>query len=207
MLDDSGAVLGLTTVAAPSTPCRTSRSGSCSTTPVFRPTCRGRARPRSPTPTALRRWIAANPAYVIYTSGTTGQPKGVVVTHRGLANFAAEQRERYEVTTDSRTLHFASPSFDASVLELLLAVGAGATMVIAPTDVYGGPEFAKFLREHRVTHGFVTPSALASVDPSGLDDFQFVVAGGEAVPGGTRGALGDPDVRCSTDTVPPRPRS
>lgn len=70
-------------------------------------------------------------AYVIYTSGSTGLPKGVVVSHAGLAALAAEQRDRYAITTDSRTLHFASPSFDASLLELLLAIGAGATMVIA----------------------------------------------------------------------------
>lgn len=48
-----------------------------------------------------------NPAYVIYTSGSTGLPKGVVVTHAGLSNFCDEQRERYGVTSASRTLHFA----------------------------------------------------------------------------------------------------
>lgn len=30
------------------------------------------------------------PAYVIYTSGSTGQPKGVVISHRGAANTAAD---------------------------------------------------------------------------------------------------------------------
>nr|WP_232433680.1 non-ribosomal peptide synthetase [Rhodococcus sp. AW25M09] len=121
-------------------------------------------------------------AYTIYTSGSTGVPKGVVVTHSGLDNFATEQRERYGVTKDSRTLHVSSPSFDASVLEYLLAFGVGATMVIVPPTVYGGEELASLLASEAVTHGFITPSALASVDPSGLDSFADVVVGGEAVP-------------------------
>ncbi|WP_456301833.1 amino acid adenylation domain-containing protein, partial [Rhodococcus qingshengii] len=120
------------------------------------------------------------PAYVIYTSGTTGLPKGVVVTNAGVANFCAEQVERYALTADARTLHFASPSFDASVLELLMAFGAASTMVIAPTTVYGGAELAEILRSEGVTHAFVTPAALASVDPSGLDALRVVVVGGEA---------------------------
>ncbi|WP_433606607.1 non-ribosomal peptide synthase/polyketide synthase [Prescottella agglutinans] len=124
----------------------------------------------------------ADPAYVIYTSGSTGVPKGVVVTHTGLAAFAAEQVERYGVESGSRTLHFASPSFDASILELLMAFGAGATMVVAPTSIYGGAELAALLRSQRVTHAFVTPAALASVDPSGLDALGVVVVGGEACP-------------------------
>nr|WP_280384294.1 non-ribosomal peptide synthetase [Nocardia wallacei] len=125
---------------------------------------------------------AEHPAYAIYTSGSTGTPKGVIVTQAGLAGFCAEQRERYRVTSSSRTLHFASPSFDASVLELLLAVGGAATMVVAAPTVYGGPELAALLRRERVTHAFITPSALASVDPEGLDKLRVVVAGGEACP-------------------------
>ncbi|MFI6363201.1 amino acid adenylation domain-containing protein [Nocardia sp. NPDC050630] len=125
---------------------------------------------------------AENPAYVIYTSGSTGKPKGVVVTQAGLSSFCDEQRERYRVTNQSRTLHFASPSFDASVLELLLALGGAATMVVVAPNIYGGDELAMLLRRERVTHAFITPAALASVDPAGLDDFRVVVAGGEACP-------------------------
>ncbi|MBF6297742.1 non-ribosomal peptide synthase/polyketide synthase [Nocardia amamiensis] len=125
---------------------------------------------------------AEHPAYVIYTSGSTGKPKGVVVTQAGLASFCAEQRDRYRVTSASRTLHFASPSFDASVLELLLALGGAATMVVASPTVFGGEELACLVRREAVTHAFVTPAALASVDPAGLDELRVVVAGGEACP-------------------------
>ncbi|MEV5838955.1 amino acid adenylation domain-containing protein [Nocardia sp. NPDC052112] len=130
----------------------------------------------------IRQLRAEHPAYVIYTSGSTGTPKGVVVTQAGLSNFCDEQRERYTLTSDSRTLHFASPSFDASVLELLLALSRGATMVVAAPTVYGGAELAALLRRERVTHAFVTPAALASLPADGLDELRVVVAGGEACP-------------------------
>ncbi|WP_169332725.1 non-ribosomal peptide synthetase [Nocardia araoensis] len=130
----------------------------------------------------IRPLCAEHPAYVIYTSGSTGKPKGVVVTQAGLSSFCDEQRDRYRVTSSSRTLHFASPSFDASVLELLLAVGGAATMVVAAPTVYGGAELAALLRNERVTHAFITPTALASVDPAGLDKLRVVIAGGEACP-------------------------
>ncbi|MFC7449655.1 non-ribosomal peptide synthase/polyketide synthase [Rhodococcus daqingensis] len=121
-----------------------------------------------------------HPAYMIYTSGSTGTPKGVVVTHRGLASFVAAQRAAYAAGPDSRTLHFASPSFDASILELLMAVGAGAAMVVVPVGVYGGAELAEVLRAGGVTHAFVTPGALATLDPDGLDAIGVVVVGGDA---------------------------
>ncbi|ORI23160.1 non-ribosomal peptide synthetase [Rhodococcus sp. 1168] len=125
---------------------------------------------------------ATHGCYMIYTSGSTGVPKGVVVTHAGLSDLAVELRELYSLTSSSRTLHFASPSFDASVFELLMAVTASSTMVIAPPSVYGGRELAELLRVERVTHAIITPAALASVDPDGLVDLETVISGGEACP-------------------------
>uniref|UniRef100_UPI0005667065 non-ribosomal peptide synthetase n=1 Tax=Nocardia sp. CNY236 TaxID=1169152 RepID=UPI0005667065 len=123
-----------------------------------------------------------HPAYVIYTSGSTGVPKGVMVTHAGLANFRDEQNARYDLDSDTRALHFASPSFDASILEVLLAIGRGGALVVCPPGVYGGEELAALIRAERVTHAFLTPSVLASLDSAELVDMRVIVAGGEAVP-------------------------
>ncbi|MDI9897100.1 amino acid adenylation domain-containing protein [Rhodococcus sp. IEGM 1381] len=130
-------------------------------------------------PDSIRRAQTGDAAYVIYTSGSTGKPKGVVVTHRGLANFAAEQSERYELTEYSRALHFASPSFDASVLELLLAVASASTLVIAPPRTYGGGELEALITRESVTHTFLTPTVLASIDPDAVTSLDVVIAGGE----------------------------
>ncbi|WP_167472727.1 non-ribosomal peptide synthetase [Nocardia arthritidis] len=127
---------------------------------------------------------AADTAYLIYTSGSTGRPKGVAVTHSGLAALCAELTARYAVTREARTLHFATTSFDAAVLELLLALGAAATLVIAPPDVYGGTALAELLGGQSITHAFLTPSALATIEPTGLDALRVVLVGGEACPPG-----------------------
>ncbi len=123
-----------------------------------------------------------NVAYVIYTSGSTGRPKGVSVTHGGLANFAAQETSRLSVADAPVVLGFASPSFDASVLEYLLATVNGGTLAYRPTAAVGGHVLQEFMQRHRVTHTFLTPTVLSTLDPAALPDLAALMAGGEAVP-------------------------
>ncbi|NEB35576.1 non-ribosomal peptide synthetase [Streptomyces sp. SID14515] len=122
----------------------------------------------------------AQPAYLIYTSGSTGRPKGVVVTHHGLASFAAVEVERFDVTGDSRVLQYASPSFDASVLEICMTYAAGATLVVPPPGPLAGDVLAEVLLELEVTHALIPPAALASVPAGGFPAFRSLVVGGDA---------------------------
>ncbi|WP_415640964.1 amino acid adenylation domain-containing protein, partial [Skermania piniformis] len=121
-----------------------------------------------------------NCAYVIYTSGSTGRPKGVSVTHAGFQNFVTDMRDLFGADRSSRVLQVASPSFDASMLELLMAVAGGGTLVVCPPDVYGGAELAELIRRERVSHAFITPAVLASMEPTDLAEFGMLLVGGEA---------------------------
>ncbi|MEN0138514.1 MAG: amino acid adenylation domain-containing protein [Rhodococcus sp. (in: high G+C Gram-positive bacteria)] len=181
LLDDSGAALGLTT-AADRTAVPDGTDWLLLDAPDFRTECRGYSSAPITDTERTRPLEVRHPAYVIYTSGSTGKPKGVAVTHTGLADFTAEQRERYAVTAASRTLHASSPGFDGAVLEILLALGAGACMVLTPPTVQGDDPLTDVLAGERVSHVFTTPTVLATVDPRGLHDLRVVVVGGEPCP-------------------------
>lgn len=71
----------------------------------------------------------ANLAYVIYTSGSTGLPKGVMIEHRNLLNFAAGMDRTLE--PEGIWLAVTSLSFDISVLEVCWPLTRGYHVVIA----------------------------------------------------------------------------
>jgi len=121
-------------------------------------------------------------AYLIYTSGSTGLPKGTLVSHRGVANLVSAQRSLLGTAPQSRVLHVASTSFDASVFELLMAVGASATLVVADPDAFAGPDLERVIADGGVTHAVMTPSVLATLDPGALPSLQTVMSAGEACP-------------------------
>lgn len=73
--------------------------------------------------------------YVIYTSGSTGQPKGVELTHAGLANLLQWQTSQPRLSAAARTLQFASLSFDVSFQELFTTWSQGGTVVLLAEDM------------------------------------------------------------------------
>jgi len=122
-------------------------------------------------------------AYVIYTSGSTGRPKGVAVTHRGLACFGIYVGRRVGVSAHGRILQFASPSFDASIAEMLFAFFHGACLVLARRgQILPGPDLHRVLAEARVTLAVLPPTALAATSEQGLPELETVITAGEACP-------------------------
>jgi len=125
--------------------------------------------------------IAENLAYVIYTSGSTGTPKGVLVTHQGLCNVVAAQIQAFGLQPQNRILQFSSLSFDASVFEMLMAFGAGATLYLPPRSArLPGVELVQFLQAQAVDTAILTPAVLAVLPASQLPALQTVISGGEA---------------------------
>ncbi|RKZ81921.1 MAG: hypothetical protein DRR19_21505, partial [Candidatus Parabeggiatoa sp. nov. 1] len=122
-----------------------------------------------------------NLAYVIYTSGSTGKPKGVLIAHQGLCNLAGALIQVFGVHNDSRILQFASLSFDASILEIAMSLGAGAQLCLAKKDdLLPGPTLIQLLRQHAITHLTLPPTALSVLPREEEFDLQCLIVAGES---------------------------
>ncbi|WP_308163309.1 amino acid adenylation domain-containing protein [Nocardia alni] len=113
-------------------------------------------------------------AYVLYGPGEVDHGQGAVVGHGVLADLAL-QAEHYRLQHDSRILALASPSSDESVLELLLALGSAAALVVVPAGLDSGPELSQLIRSERVTHAFAPSSVLRSVDRDALSQLDVII--------------------------------
>ena len=104
--------------------------------------------------------------------------------HQGLANLAAAQIDRFAVAAGGRVLAFAAAVFDASVWELVMALGAGAVLVVPRAgQLLAGDELAGLAARQGVTHLTVPPAVLAGLEPGVLGTVGTLVAAGEALDG------------------------
>ncbi|MBT6053763.1 MAG: AMP-binding protein, partial [Candidatus Scalindua sp.] len=119
-------------------------------------------------------------AYVIYTSGSTGKPKGVMIEHRSFINMIFEQQVGCNITSSSRVLQLASPSFDVSLHEVFTALLCGGTLVLINKDKITTPmSFLNYVEEKRVSIASMSPAFLKTLEHHPLPTIHTLVTGGE----------------------------
>ncbi|HEY6324517.1 MAG TPA: non-ribosomal peptide synthetase, partial [Thermoanaerobaculia bacterium] len=131
-------------------------------------------------------------AYVMYTSGSTGQPKGVAVSHRGLANFLAAMRPRLGLRAADRLLALTPLSFDISGLELFLPLAVGARVqLVPPQAALDGRQLLARLETEQPTVVQTTPAGWRLLVDAGWQGQTELAAlcGGEALPEKLAGEL------------------
>lgn len=87
----------------------------------------------------------------------------------------------FDVNSNSRVLQAASLSFDASVLEIFMALLGGATLYLASRDTLAsGTELGQLLRDDAITTIAITPSLLDTIPEGEYPALHTLIVGGEA---------------------------
>ncbi|MEV7771732.1 amino acid adenylation domain-containing protein [Kitasatospora sp. NPDC086791] len=124
-------------------------------------------------------------AYVIYTSGSTGVPKGVMVSHRSLADLCAWHHRAYRIGPGDRAGQLAGLGFDAAQWELWPYLTAGARVDLPEPEVLEDPAALVewFARAGTTVCFLPTPLAEVLLDQPGLADtaLRTVLTGGDVL--------------------------
>ncbi len=126
-------------------------------------------------------------AYIIFTSGSTGRPKGVEITHRGTANIVPATADAIGVTSGQRLLAVTTIGFDISIMELLMPLVKGGTVVVADDETLLDPaRLAEVIEVQRIDTLMTVPSRwrqlAAQFDLTPLTRPLTGVSGGEVLP-------------------------
>lgn len=120
-----------------------------------------------------------NSAFVIFTSGSTGTPKGVVLDHGALVT-SIQAHGLFYYGPNTRTLNFATYTFDASISEVFgTLMFGGCVCVISEED--RANNLAQAMHDANVNFAMLTPTVANLLNPRdvpALDKLAFI---GEAV--------------------------
>ncbi|KAG6267622.1 D-lysergyl-peptide-synthetase subunit 1 [Claviceps purpurea] len=121
-----------------------------------------------------------DPVYAVFTSGSTGKPKGIIMEHASFSACALSSVKPLQIADQDRVLHFASYAFDASVIEILAPLIAGATVAI-PSERARLEDLPRAMTDLKATWAFLTPTVARLYRPEQMPTLKTLCLGGEAV--------------------------
>jgi len=133
--------------------------------------------------------IDLDPIYSIFTSGSTGNPKGVLISHKGVFDFIEWAIETYAIGESDIIGNQVPFYFDVSTLDIYLMLVAGATLHIIPESKFAFPiKLIQYVNENKINFVIWVPSVLnnvanfnafATIKPTALNKILFA---GEVMP-------------------------
>jgi len=133
-----------------------------------------------------------NLCYLIYTSGSTGLPKGVMLTHANITNYASPDPENCFthafVNKGRKMLSITTVAFDVFLHEVMITLLNSRTLVMASDEETKNPlELVKLFNRAEVDSFFATPSRMLQyMEVEGvceaLSHCKFISIGGEPYP-------------------------
>lgn len=129
--------------------------------------------------------------YIIYTSGTSGRPKGVMLEHGNLVNYATWFIRTISLNQNDRGPLNASFAFDPGYTLIFPSMITGGELHLLPVALYRSPEdFLLYIQRQGLTYIKMTPSLLSTLLTSAamsaqvLRSLRFFMLGGEAIDAG-----------------------
>jgi long-chain acyl-CoA synthetase len=126
-------------------------------------------------------------AMLVYTSGSTGFPKGVMMTHQNVVAAATSITTYLENTPDDVILNVLPISFDYGLYQVLMAMKAGATLVLEKSFAFPQAIFNR-MKEEKVTGLPLVPTMAAMIlgmkdlKPGAFPDLRYVTNTAAALP-------------------------
>ncbi len=122
-------------------------------------------------------------AFAVYTSGSTGNPKGIIHSHRSLAEAVTRHRALFSPEERDVQLSCASFSFVAMIIDLYTPLSAGQTVHILPEEERKDVrQIEQYIRQHGITMAFISPQMLRNFRSPG-PSLRLVITGSERVSG------------------------